>query len=318
MRIPRILGRIRTIALGLFAVGALGQATAWGQYQSTDPYDPYNALYRPFAYPSYGNPALPNQNRLGIIGGGDPGSVTSIDGADGLFGRGQGRLEGLGVPSVRPGGDSYVPNAGDTFYEEQAERQKLYFEALNEKDRRKRAELLRKYRELSSKAARGASPSAVRGAQAREAQSKRSGAETAPRTGGPSLGGTAATSPDGLTPRQQALLRRLPGDRATAPSGRPSLGPRLPAPRTAGTPLGSSMPAGAATAPRTGTGSRPTDILNRALTPTRPSTSTRDISRIADPEADPHRTPPARIADPSPKPMRLPSLDPLELPPPGL
>jgi hypothetical protein len=141
-----------------------------------DPYDPWNAMYRPFIFPTAPlNPGMPNQGQF------DPatGRPTSNQ-----FGR---YLEsvGIGLPSdpfgrsgrggggrftpyyqnLRQGGGAYdrtyVANPDDTFYVDQQEREEEYVQASRIKDPKKRSEALRKLRQEAQKAAR--SGTAARG-----------------------------------------------------------------------------------------------------------------------------------------------------------
>ncbi len=165
---------IRLSGLGLaYLLLAATQATAqW----TTDPYDPWNMAYRPFVYPNfYENRALPNQARLSSIARGGQATGSYFESINGfepdLFGGSNTTRRGRGVPyyqatrgqaaydaaaAISPD-RAYVPNRGDTFYEDQAARQQLFFEALRERNPRRRAELLGEVSAGRLEAARSAS-----------------------------------------------------------------------------------------------------------------------------------------------------------------
>lgn len=169
--VPSLVLRASLLSLTV-ALGSGIAQNAHAQFQTTDPYDPYGQYYKPFTYPIQQNSSqsLPNQARLSEIGSGlrGSGAFDSIDGAgEDLFGRGVGRLEGIGGPNRY-----YEPNAGDTFYADQLKREQKYFEAMNQKDRRKRAALLREYREMTNKAARGASTKSAKKTKAKKGDVK--------------------------------------------------------------------------------------------------------------------------------------------------
>lgn len=156
----------------LVALGAEGRVHA---QQTPDPYSPWNSMYRPFVFPNtYYNPALPNQARMGYLA---EGRTTRSDYFDSLNGfdpgifESRGRVSGRGVPYYRSfqsqrsaAADeadlrrerTYVPNAGDTFFQEQAARQETFFNALRERDPRRRAEMLQKVESSRLQAARAA------------------------------------------------------------------------------------------------------------------------------------------------------------------
>jgi len=160
-------------------LGSAITAPVLGQFQTTDPYKPYNIYYKPFTYPIQQgvSASLPNQARLYQF---EPGgrNYTSMDGYN-LFGRGVGRLEGY-AEGVRD--RSYQANPDDDFYEQQRAREDKYFEAMATKDRRKRAALLREYNEMTQKAARRASPGAVRRNARAQAAKGENAAEAKPPT----------------------------------------------------------------------------------------------------------------------------------------
>lgn len=153
-----------------------------------DPYDPDSIMYRPFVYPGQAiNPSLPNQGRLDIIGNGGSRRNSFQDyldsggASDDLFGR-SGRGSSRFDSGARSANDSttgldrsYVPNRDDTFYEDQAERQRKYFAALREKDPKKRAAMLRDVETASRKATASLSTGRMR----RESRDSRSAPEPA-------------------------------------------------------------------------------------------------------------------------------------------
>jgi hypothetical protein len=195
-------------------LGSVAAFPALGQFQTTDPYKPYNIYYKPFTYPiQQGESAsLPNQARLNMF---TPGGMSyqSMDGYN-LFGRGTGRLEGIA------GGDrdrSYQANPGDEFYDEQLKRENKYFEAMSTKDRRKRAALLREYNEMTRKAALNASAGTVRRAPRKPAAKANENA--APADAKPDATADEAAKPDETKPTTPSLLRR-PSDLVVPRGGR--------------------------------------------------------------------------------------------------
>jgi hypothetical protein len=159
--------------LALALLPGLG-TRAGAQSIGADPYDPWNAMYRPFIYPTAPlNPGMPGQGRGEAIPG---------VGAASQFGQ---YLESIGVgtsadPFGRPGGgrtstsrftpywQSYRPSAGpydrtyqanpnDTFYADQQRREQEYYEASRIKDPKKRAEALRRLDQERLKALRAGS-----------------------------------------------------------------------------------------------------------------------------------------------------------------
>lgn len=146
-----------------------------------DPFDPYRNAYRSSSVPAY--------NTIGPLSGGfryaqSPGvgfttgignmgpEVPFLSGlnASANAAAGINRLAGVGVdpfglPPALPRGATgqppvvgfdrtYRPNANvdSRYYEQVQERDRLYFEALNENDPAKRAELLKRFRQASSRA----------------------------------------------------------------------------------------------------------------------------------------------------------------------
>lgn len=115
-----------------------------------DPYSPWNSVYRPFVFPNtYSSPSIPNQARLPYLAneGASPygGSYfESMNGFDANLFDGSARMGGRGVPyyqtfrSQRAAAAAedvglyerqYIPNANDTFYEDQAARQQRLIDA---------------------------------------------------------------------------------------------------------------------------------------------------------------------------------------------
>lgn len=136
---------------GLLAAAAAG---ARGQSIGVDPYDPWNAQYRPFIFPTAPpNPGMPNQGRMDLIGG--PTTFGSYLDSVGLatggdpFGRG-GRPGGRFLPyymahrQSRSDDRTYQANRDDTFYEGQQAREDRLRQAQRIKDPQKRAAAIRK------------------------------------------------------------------------------------------------------------------------------------------------------------------------------
>jgi hypothetical protein len=143
---------------------------------SNDPYSPWNAMYRPFVFPNtYYNPAIPNQARLNRMAeeATEPRFGRYFDAMSGfdqdLFGRSQ-QLGGRGVPyhqayraqraaaSLGSLDESMTMiNRGDTFRLDQEARQRRFFEAMRERNPRKRAEMLRELESERLQATRSAS-----------------------------------------------------------------------------------------------------------------------------------------------------------------
>jgi hypothetical protein len=204
----RIFRRASLFSLTL-VLGSAAAFPALGQFQTTDPYKPYNIYYKPFTYPIQQgvSASLPNQARLDMFA---PGGMTyqSMDGYN-LFGRGSGRLEGLG------GGTRdrfYQANPGDEFYDEQVKREDKYFEAMSTKDRRKRAALLREYNQMTRKAALNASAGTVRRTPRKPADEAAEKAATTDAK--PEPAADEAVKPDETKASIPSLLRR-PADLLT-------------------------------------------------------------------------------------------------------
>jgi hypothetical protein len=154
------VGRSARLALAAAAAACL----AWGlagparaQSVGVDPYDPWTYQYRASIYPgAVGLSALPNQARIASM----PSTSAPLN-LDNPFSdqAAATRAGGRFVPyyarnyrnpdrarnAVTPNGreTSYVANANDTFYQRQQDRDRRFFEALRERDPRKRAQLLR-------------------------------------------------------------------------------------------------------------------------------------------------------------------------------
>lgn len=148
------------LVLAVLLLGGIGRPTQ-AQSISVDPYDPWNAMYRPFVYPiTPVNPAVPNASRMDALGTGRRLYDNPIDdlSGDGLFERSgpSSRFQpyyrarayqpyrhpdraASDVESDR----TYIPNRGDTFYEGQQDRERRFFEALRQRDPRRRAAMLR-------------------------------------------------------------------------------------------------------------------------------------------------------------------------------
>ncbi len=177
-------------ALGLFVGLSLAEVPAQAQH-TPDPYNivgEYNNQYEPYMYATYPSASgtLPNQARLdgrsGIRNANSFQSAMDFDSDDDdYFGRGPGsRMAGPGTPYYRayrrfdPEFDrNYRPNkeADKSYYSDQERRNTKYFEAVREKDPRKRAQLLREYNLENLRSAR--TLSAGRNEQGREGQRDR-------------------------------------------------------------------------------------------------------------------------------------------------
>jgi hypothetical protein len=242
-------------------------STARGQVTGgiNDVYDPWNSMYRQFIYPTAPpNGALPNQARLGYFQGRTPYNPYAPFDPNSPFDAG-GRPAGRGVPyfdAFRRYDDefnrNYVPNRGDSFYTDQAARERKYFEALRERDPVKRAEALKALEELNRSAARD-----MPGSRNRRTGSGFGGAGEAGATGGFS-GGLDLRRQSGLLRRPPSALRESDPAKALAPE--PALEPNDALKPDASRGVGSSA-SGLQPRPRTpllGGGLAPSSVLDRA------------------------------------------------------
>lgn len=154
----RLVGALALTA-ALFTVSGAG-----GQAMALDPYDPWNAMYRPFVFPTAPpNGALPNQGRLDVIGG----AATYGRYLDSLGAAGAGDPFGrTGSPGSRytpyyqnyrrygQSDRSYQPNQGDTFYQDQEKRQQSITDARLIRDPRRRAAEIKRLQSEAARAAR--------------------------------------------------------------------------------------------------------------------------------------------------------------------
>lgn len=176
---PRLLAWTAGVCLGCLAVAQPARCQFNG-----DPFDPYRAAYRSSSSPVE-TQIVPGQGRrvtppgLGTVPGiGTPWDLNYTNPRLGASRYGEfGTSDRLGLDIYDPINDVYRqldtefgrvyrPNAGvdDQYYESQQQRQQLYVEAMREPDPQRRAELLRRYQDLSRRASLGLSPSASRGA----------------------------------------------------------------------------------------------------------------------------------------------------------
>jgi hypothetical protein len=212
------LGRVLLpLAIVLAAVTTGGRARA--QLTDPDPYHPWNWATQPFAIPmpASANPAIPNQGRVGMIGAGGGAYVESIDGAGlDLFGRGVGRLETSDYDSAIGLDRSYRPNAtvDRGYYEGRQALDKKYFDAINEKDPKRRAVLLKQWEDASRRAALSISTTRRR----RSTTNAPSGTAAAV----PPVAAPRATAPSAVA-RPRAAATTLPTPGTPTPRANPSL-----------------------------------------------------------------------------------------------
>jgi hypothetical protein len=207
-RVPRRrLLRPLGLALGALALG-LAAPAAPAQSLGPDPYQPFNAMYKPFIYPTAPpNGGIPNMGRLDLLGGAPSASRGFSDylnsvgiGTANPFGR-----PGGGVSRFTPYYQSYRqydeafgrrsnPNSQDDFYRDQADRHRRYITALRERDPKKRQELLKEVESEGRQAARAADdPGRFR--DYREAQAPDAAARAAGAAAPAAARGPAATAP---------------------------------------------------------------------------------------------------------------------------
>jgi hypothetical protein len=135
-------------------------APATAQYRGIDPYRPYTSQYDDFVTPSVPtNGGLPNAARYerDLATGGEAGRYqrsNRISEALGLDEERDGSLiDGGTGRDDRP---RYRAKQDERFFMDQKERERLYFEASQERDPKKRAEKMKAYQEAVRKSARGA------------------------------------------------------------------------------------------------------------------------------------------------------------------
>jgi hypothetical protein len=150
-----------------FVVLASLSASARGQSISVDPYDPWNAMYRPFTYPTTTlNRMRQNEGRVDLPVGGSFGLYLDPVGSSDPFGR-LGRPGGRFTPyyqsyrQLSSGDRTYMPNRNDSFYEDQQKRQQALSDAQTIRDPKRRAAEIRRLRREGAEAAR--TGDAVRG-----------------------------------------------------------------------------------------------------------------------------------------------------------
>ena len=158
----RITARAFVLSVGLLGCLMSAATESRAQFIGVDPYDPWNAMYRPFVFPNAPRQgsAIPNQSRIGSMGPGnstfgssDPFDTSSSNAGRSFGGRftpyylrshrytepAESGSQGYSIGRER----SHVANADDRFFADQQNREKRFFEALRERDPKRRAELLR-------------------------------------------------------------------------------------------------------------------------------------------------------------------------------
>ncbi len=197
--------------VGLAIAALLGSSRSGSaQYATSIPYMLYSNPYQSFSYPVYTNPALPNMGRFA------PGYAATANQFSQIYSMDQGAPEfsPFDLPGTAPArggryvpyynvyrrydqelGRTYVPNdtkADSEFFADQQKRQDLYFQAMRERDPRKRAELLRQAERYTARREAFTTPRG--GPTSGRAPSARTSPETgrtpAPTTRTPSLPST--------------------------------------------------------------------------------------------------------------------------------
>lgn len=240
--------RLLAVGLGITFVTALAAPTASAQNYGPDPYQPYTNQYRSFASPRTipsiidARPINPSSSALGNpfddpFGLGLPGVGLDPE----LMDRGVGPR---GVPYYRtarrlPPSDRRQLDPADeadrAYYRARDQRFNLYWDAMNEKDSKKRTELLKKYEEATRQATlrvestrRGSTT--TKGAATKGAATK--GATTKGATRTPS-GTTAPATPRMRTPAPTTpAATRPPTGGTTGRSASPAPRTSNPPPRT--------------------------------------------------------------------------------------
>jgi hypothetical protein len=187
------------IALTLFSTTTFGVASTSRAQFNGDPFDPFRARYSSSSRPT-ANQFVPGQGRrvtppgMGNV----PGIGLPFDSGFGLpspaVAPPASRFEREMDTLLSPSNDVYRrydeqfnrvyrPNAeaDEQFARTQEARQQLYFEAMNEKNPERRAELLKQYRDLSRRVSLGMSPTNRRGGDRADRQP---GEGAAPRDDG--------------------------------------------------------------------------------------------------------------------------------------
>jgi hypothetical protein len=148
---------------GLFLV--VGPAPVVAQLQTTDPYDPSGAMYRPFVYPGYAND--PARGYRPVYQGGPAGAnqmqsyYSTLDSGGNRAGAGVLRYDRAYRLEDEVAGRQYLPNekVDAEFYADRQKRDELFFLAEREKDPNRRARLMREYRALDARLTRELSDS---------------------------------------------------------------------------------------------------------------------------------------------------------------
>jgi hypothetical protein len=161
---------LKWFAGAAFVLGCLVTAgDARGQL-SADPYKPYNAEYEQYIYPSYpsGLGVTPNQTLLEGRGGAARAYQRFMEEEDEMDRAGSGSSaapfrRGVGVPYYRAYrhydeayNRVYTPNkeADQRYMASRRTRDEIYSQYLTERDPKKKAQLLKEYREYSQRALR--------------------------------------------------------------------------------------------------------------------------------------------------------------------
>lgn len=300
---PRSRGRARRVSLSLIPglSAALAVAVllpcARGQGFGPDPFRPYNSQYDPFVYPvlpgpydAGGNTAL---NTQGIRGANQFQRYLNELGVTG--GRG-----GPGMPYYRANRiydkefkREYQPNrlADQSFEATQQNISEMYFRYLREKDPKKRAQLLREYQRAQARSSRELS--SPRHTVARKAADAERGQEMQDEESEPSRPGESARPPAPSVGRRGSATGRLrpppPSDDESADEQNKGANPLTrPAPPPVSGAVGSS---------RSRAGTKPSEVLDRALRMDREEKALRSPSPLTTPR---RLTRPVRPAPPNP------------------
>lgn len=210
------------LALGL--IGTLSAPRAARAQWVTDPYRPFYSNYQPYAYPDVPDtPLWPNAVRMGAARMNQFESLFREDFLDGYPTGLDGPFDNMYRTRTSPPSsnrhDRNYRQRDDGFYRGLREQDNAYFEAMRERDPRRRAEMLREYRENSRLSDRELSPS-------RTQRSSRSPYSSSARTGGSSTTNRARLR-EGA---DRAAGPRAPGASSPPrePADRiPAAGPRL-------------------------------------------------------------------------------------------
>lgn len=235
----------------LLAAAAFLALATWtqpglAQPHTPDPYKPYNSQYQDFVFPTAPiNPALPGSARREIDRFYGNSANQFGDYTQSLSGTGlgfdpldpSGRFSGgLGVPYYESNrrydqnfGRIYAPNreADEDFNRRQQERTRRYFEALKERDPKKRAQLIREIDQEVIRAGRGGRSAAGAGRESSAAEPARPESERVRRP---------VEAPSARRRSQRSVVGR-PGRSPLPPrASNPVTGPRPTSPLTRSSP----------------------------------------------------------------------------------